>query len=139
MRLEPAECRARLLAARVSRLATVSGTGEPHMVPITFALDGDHLYFAVDHKPKASTDLRRLRNITENPRVSVLVDHYADDWETLWWARADGLAEIWHDGRSREDALDLLAAKYPQYAAQRPSGPVVAITLQQMTGWSYTG
>ncbi len=138
MRLDLDAARERLRAARVARLATVSGAGEPHLAPITFALDGDVLYFAVDHKPKASTDLRRLRNIQENHHVSVLVDHYADDWEALWWVRADGTAEVLPEER-RGSALDLLASKYPQYASQRPQGPVVAIRVGALSGWSYRG
>lgn len=138
MNLDLAEARARLVDARVARLATVSGTGRPHLVPITFALDHRSVYFAVDHKPKASTNLRRLRNITENPQVSVLVDHYADDWEALWWVRADGRADIWESGLQRDAALDLLAAKYLQYRERRPAGPVVAIMLDQISGWSYS-
>ena len=62
------------------------------MVPIVFAVEGDTIYNAVDHKPKRSTQLRRLANIAENPAVSVLVDYYDDDWDELWWVRADGVA-----------------------------------------------
>ncbi|MEY9965854.1 PPOX class probable F420-dependent enzyme [Streptacidiphilus sp. MAP12-16] len=139
MRLDAAEARTRLETSRVARLATVSGSGEPHQVPITFALDGDRLLFVVDHKPKASTDLRRLRNIRENPRVSVLADHYADDWTQLWWVRVDGRAETWADGPRRAAAVDLLAAKYLQYQETVPTGPVVRVTIDRMTGWSYQG
>ena len=72
-------------AARVARLATVSATGQPHLVPVTFAVDGDMIYTAVDHKPKTTTRLRRLANIAANPQVTLLADHYADDWDQLWW------------------------------------------------------
>lgn len=65
------------------------------------AVEGDLIFFAVDHKPKRSTGLRRLRNIAENPAVAVIADQYADDWSTLWWARADGRAEIRDDGDDR--------------------------------------
>lgn len=137
MNLTPEQARQRLQAARVTHLATASAEAVPHLVPITFALDGDHLYFPIDHKPKKSTALRRLDNIRANPRVSVLADHYDDDWTQLWWARADGHAAIWDDGPAREHALDLLAARYPQYAETRPAGPVVAITITRISGWSY--
>ncbi|MEZ0066658.1 PPOX class probable F420-dependent enzyme [Streptacidiphilus sp. MAP12-20] len=137
MNLVDAECRARVAAARSAQLATASAAGVPHLVPITFALEVDRLYFAIDHKPKSSTALRRLRNIYENPSVSVLVDHYADDWEQLWWVRADGRADVWNEGPAREHALDLLAAKYPQYQQTRPSGAVVAIAIEQISGWAY--
>jgi PPOX class probable F420-dependent enzyme len=131
--------RARLLDARDPRLATVSGAGQPYTVPITFALDDSTLFFVIDNKPKSTLDLRRLRNIRENPHVSVLVDHYSDAWDTLWWVRADGRAEIWEDEQLRAAPVSLLSLKYPQYREQVPEGPVVAITVESLSGWSFTG
>jgi PPOX class probable F420-dependent enzyme len=137
--LDPAAARARFAACRVARLATADTAGVPHLVPVTFALGpADTLYFAVDHKPKASTDLRRLRNIAANPRVSLLADHYADDWAALWWSRGDGLARILEGGGERGSALALLRGKYPQYARQPPDGPVVAVDVRRWSGWAYT-
>src|ERR1700722_1842677 len=94
MRLSPGDARQRLVTARVARLATVSAAGQPHLVPVTFAADAGTIYTAVDRKPKSTTRLRRLANIAENPRVTLLADHYADDWTQLWWARADGHATV---------------------------------------------
>jgi PPOX class probable F420-dependent enzyme len=82
------------MAARIARLATVDALGTPHLVPIVFAVDGDRVYSAVDAKPKRSPALRRLANIAVNPHVAVLVDHYAEDWTTLWWVRADGTGQV---------------------------------------------
>ncbi|MYW01545.1 TIGR03668 family PPOX class F420-dependent oxidoreductase [Streptomyces sp. SID3343] len=138
MRLDPAEARLRLRGARVARLATVSGGGQPHVVPITFALDETVLYFAIDHKPKMSSNLRRLGNIRENDRVSVVADHYDENWSALWWVRADGRAQLWEDDRRRATPLDLLIEKYPQYREQTPAGPVVAIAIHSLTGWSFS-
>jgi len=81
-------------SARVARLATVDDTGAPHLVPIVFALVGDVIYSAVDDKPKRHRRLRRLVNVAHEPRVSVLADHYDDDWTRLWWVRADGTAAV---------------------------------------------
>ena len=128
--------RRRIADAKVARLATVGAGGKPHVVPITFAVDGDTIYFAVDAKPKRTTDLKRLRNIAANPSVSVLVDHYEDDWERLWWVRIDGTARLLADGAQAVRATDLLAARYPQYRRVRPGGPVVAISIERMSGWS---
>ncbi|MFC1409945.1 TIGR03668 family PPOX class F420-dependent oxidoreductase [Streptacidiphilus sp. N1-12] len=137
MKLTTAEARARLQQARIARLATAGADGQPHLVPITFVLDNECMYFAIDHKPKSTMKLRRLQNITENPQVSVLVDHYSDDWDALWWARADGTAEIWDAGDPRADAVELLSAKYEQYRETPPLGPVVAIAVRLFSGWSY--
>ena len=128
--------RRRLVEARVARLATADGKGRPHVVPITFAVDADTLYFAVDAKRKRSTDLQRLRNIAANPAVSVLVDHYEDDWERLWWVRVDGTARVVADPAQADSALALLAAKYEQYRGTPPPGPVVRIDIGRMSGWS---
>jgi PPOX class probable F420-dependent enzyme len=135
MRLDREEARRRFLAARVARLGTVSAVGQPHLVPVTFAGVDDTVVFAVDAKPKAGTDLRRLRNIRANPRVSLLVDHYDEDWSRLWWVRADGVARIIERGGS----VDGLVAKYPQYRDQPPAGPVVEVTVTRWSGWAYTG
>ena len=138
MRLSAPEARRRLAGARVARLATAAAGGQPHVVAVTFAVDGDLIYTAVDHKPKTTTNLRRLRNITENPQVSLLADHYSDDWATLWWARADGRASILTGAADIEGPVALLTARYPPYQATPPEGPVIAITATRWSGWSFT-
>ena len=129
--------RRRILESRVARLATADGSGRPHAVPICFAMDGDRLYFAVDAKPKRTTNLKRLRNIAVNPAVSVLFDHYEEDWGRLWWVRVDGAARVLDGGHAEaERAIDLLVGRYEQYRRARPNGPVVEISVERMTGWS---
>ena len=138
MRLSPGQARQRLAAARVARLATVSATGQPHLVPVTFAVEDDSVYIAIDHKPKSTLRLKRLANIAANPRVSLLADHYADDWTQLWWTRADGDATVLAPGAGTAAPVALLAARYPQYQSTPPAGPVIAITVTTWTGWSYS-
>src|SRR5713101_7689706 len=134
--MDAEEIRRRIDAAQVACLATVGRDGRPHIVPITFALDDDTIYFAVDFKPKTTADLQRLRNIEANPSVSVLVDHYEDDWTKLWWVRVDGGARIVIDGEVFEKGIALLTQRYAPYRSVRPVGPVVAIAVERMTGWS---
>ncbi len=126
----------RLAAARVGRLATTGAGGQPHVVPVCFALDGDTIYFAVDGKPKLTSDLKRLRNIAANDAVSILIDHYEEDWARLWWVRVDGRARRVNDGAESERAIDLLTGRYEQYRRARPAGPVVAIAIERLSGWS---
>ncbi len=128
--------RRRVTAAKVAHLATAGRDGRPHVVPICFVLEGDVLYFTVDAKPKRTANLKRLRNIAANPAVSVLVDHYEDEWDKLWWVRIDGTARVVASGAQAEHALDLLAERYPQYRRVRPGGPVVAVSIERMSGWS---
>ena len=128
--------RRRFETSFVARLATIGIDGRPHLVPITFGLEDQTLYFAVDFKPKRTTRLKRLANIASNPAVSVLIDHYESNWDRLWWVRLDGSARIVTEPGEVERALNLLAGRYEQYRTTRPAGPVVAITIERMTGWS---
>jgi len=128
--------RRRAAAAPVARLATVDADGRPHLVPCCFAVEDDVAYSVVDHKPKRSARLRRLDNIRAHPEVCLLVDHYEDDWSTLWWVRLDGTARVLADGPEYERAVSLLCAKYAQYRATPPSGAVVAIDITAWRAWS---
>ncbi|HEX6701300.1 MAG TPA: TIGR03668 family PPOX class F420-dependent oxidoreductase [Gaiellaceae bacterium] len=126
----------RLTAARVARLATIDPDGKPHLVPIVFALDGDTLYSAVDRKPKRSATLRRIENARARPDVTVLVDHYDDDWAELWWVRLRGRARVLDEGPEAERALALLREKYQQYRDEPPSAPVLAVDLTEVREWT---
>ncbi|UOZ04320.1 TIGR03668 family PPOX class F420-dependent oxidoreductase [Amycolatopsis sp. WQ 127309] len=135
MRLPPEEARARFAAARVARLATASAAGVPHLVPVTFAVHGDRIVFAVDHKPKSSLALRRLANIAENPAVSFLTDGYDEDWSRLWWTRADGVARVLSDA-DRAEPVSWLVAKYEQYAERPPEHAVVSTLVHTWRSWA---
>ncbi|SPM33504.1 Nitroimidazol reductase NimA or a related FMN-containing flavoprotein, pyridoxamine 5'-phosphate oxidase superfamily [Mycobacterium rhizamassiliense] len=125
----------------VARLATSTPDGKPHLVPVVFAVDPDPpdghdvVYTAVDAKPKTTQRLRRLANIQANPRVSLLVDHYGDDWTQLWWVRVDGVAAIHSEGAAMAAGYALLRAKYPQYQSVSLNGPVIAVTVRRWSSW----
>ena len=121
---------ARLAAGRVGRFATSA----PRIVPVTFAVVGSAIVHAVDHKPKATRALARVEDIRRDPRASLLVDHYDEDWSQLWWVRADGAARVL-DATEATEAIDALVGKYPQYAERRPDGPVVVLDVQRISGW----
>lgn len=122
--------------ARVARLATVDADGQPHLVPIVFAVGDRHVFTAVDGKPKSSTRLRRLANIADRPAVSVLVDHYSEDWALLWWVRADGRATVHDDGPVAHRGRELLRAKYSQYESVSLDGPVIDVEVQTWASWT---
>ncbi len=108
-------------------------------MPICFALDGDTLYTAVDHKPKRSRALQRLENVAANPAVSLLVDHYAEDWSALWWARADGRAHIADPGdEAHARAVGLLRARYDQYRDAPELGHAIVVEIDRFSGWRAT-
>jgi PPOX class probable F420-dependent enzyme len=122
--------------ARVARLATVDAAGAPHVVPIVFAVTENRIHTAVDGKPKRTRALRRLANIAAEPRVSVLADHYDEDWTQLWWVRADGTARV-HGGSV--EAIAALSERYPQYRAAAPEGPFIEIAVTRWSSWSGAG
>jgi len=138
VRLDQQSCRERLAAARVAYLATAGRDLWPHVVPVTFAVVDNQLVTGVDQKPKSTTSLRRLRNIGENPLVSVLCDRYEDDWTRLWWVRAAGHARIVSEGDTRDSATVLLRAKYPQYKDDPPQGPIIVVAIDSWSGWSFS-
>jgi PPOX class probable F420-dependent enzyme len=129
--LPPAIAEERLAQARIGRLATVTPDGRPHVVPVCFALLDGRIFTAVDAKPKATRALQRLENVRAHGSASLLVDHYEEDWTRLWWARVDGAATI----EESEAGIDALVAKYAQYRAQRPAGPLIAIAPERWRTW----
>ncbi len=128
--------RSLVVDARVARLATVGADGRPHLVPVCFALIGDVIYTAVDHKPKRSPHLRRTANLQATGHACLLVDAYSEDWSALWWVRMDGRGRVVDDPAEITTAVTSLTAKYPQYAARPPRGPVLAVDVSDWNGWS---
>jgi PPOX class probable F420-dependent enzyme len=127
---------ARLLdTVRVATLATVSPDGRPHLVPVVFARDAGELVTAVDGKFKSGKTLARIDNINHDPRVSLLVHHYDEDWSRLWWVRIDGRASLETSGAAFEGALAALRDRYPQYGSVDLGGPVIRVLVDRTTSW----
>lgn len=124
-------------AAPVAVLGTTRADGSPHLVPVVFAVSErrDLLYTAIDAKPKSTHRLARLVNIEHNPAVSVLVDHYDDDWAGLWWVRVDGCATVHRSGPEMATCYALLRAKYTQYRRVELDGPVITVQIQRWSSW----
>jgi PPOX class probable F420-dependent enzyme len=139
--VDEGEMRRRVVTARVGQLATVRQNGEPHLVPICFAViegaTGDVVVSGTDEKPKTTYSLRRLRNIAERPAVSLLVDHYEEEWPRVWWVRVDGRGRVINDDAERERAVAALRAKYHQYEEIGIPGAVLAIDVDRWVGWAY--
>jgi PPOX class probable F420-dependent enzyme len=137
MRLDPDEARRRFATGRVAYLATLRSDGTAALVPIVFEVIADRVVSLIDPKPKRTPELARLQHIARDPRVTLLVDHYEDEWQLLWWARAEGLARIVGGGPERNEALARLRAKYPQYETlDDPFGDAVIVEATRWTGWS---
>ncbi len=124
---------------RLAHLATADAHGMPHVVPICYALVGDHFYFVVDEKPKRSRrGLKRLRNIAKNPRVALVFDEYSEDWQQLAFLLVQGHAAMVTDRDEYASALQRLRHRYPQYAAMAldfDQHPMVRITPEHQHLW----
>ena len=142
------EHRALLVTERRATLATIAADGHPRLVPCCFAIafEGDALVIdtPIDDKPKASTDpmhLARVRDIRRDPRVSLLVDRWDEDWSRLAWVRVEGTARLlipWspRDAAAHASAVEGLRSRYTQYREHRlETLPVIRVTVERMTGW----
>jgi PPOX class probable F420-dependent enzyme len=134
--VDQVEMQRRVAGARVARLATVDPHGRPHLVPCVYALQGETLYTPVDHKPKRTRRLQRLRNLELNPAASLLVDHYDEQWEELWWVRVTGTGRLIDSGPELERGRALLVAKYEQYRDAPQLELIVAIDATAWLGWA---
>jgi|ERR1041385_5199425 PPOX class probable F420-dependent enzyme len=130
-----------LSRARVGRLATADAAGQPHVIPIVFATDGERIYTAIDKKPKrrAASQLKRVRNLLENPKIAFVVDHYEEDWTKLRWVFVKGTGTLLESGEAYRTGIRLLEGKYPQYR-QMPltDRPLILIMPLEITSWHST-
>ncbi len=138
------DVRATLESARHGYLSTASAEADPHLQPVVFQVVADSIYIAIDEKPKTTLRLRRLTNIESNPKFALLVDHYDDDWNQLWWILLRGPAEaLWPSEWEQEEASMAIAAlrdKYQQYESMGlEERPLLKLTPDRVTRWSATG
>jgi PPOX class probable F420-dependent enzyme len=127
---------------RVARFATADPGGQPHIVPICYAVSGDSVYFTIDEKPKRLTGkpLKRIRNLQQNPHVALVVDRYDEDWTRLGWVMVQGEAALLDNGEEHSKAQRLLKARYPQLDEMQISElPVIAIRIKRVVSWGNLG
>ena len=105
----------------VARLAYLDGDDRPRVLPVTFAVEGDAIWSAIDEKPKRTPEPARLRYLRRRPEAALLVDVYDDDWTRLAWVQLLGRVDVVPVGESPE-AMAALAAKYEPYARKRRRG-----------------
>jgi PPOX class probable F420-dependent enzyme len=125
-------------AARVAHLATADRIGQPHVIPICFVFDGKNFYSPVDEKPKrvAPQKLKRIRNILENPQVSLVIDHYDEDWRKLAYLLLFGKARVLASGVKHRNAVRLLRRKYSQYREMTIDRlPMILIRPRRIRSW----
>ena len=138
----PASVAGFIAEGRVGRLGTADASGQPLVVPICYAFDGHSLFSAIDAKPKTKSpeELKRIRNIRENAKVSVVIDRYDEDWAQLRYVIIQGRAQLLTEGEDFSRGADLLLAKYPQYRAiglNREAGLMIKVDPARVTQWQF--
>jgi len=138
-RLEPSAGASRLIrSARVAHLATADKHRQPHVIPICFVFDGKQFFSPIDEKPKrvAPNQLKRVRNLHANPRVSLVIDRYSENWRKLAYVLILGNARVLQRGMAHRKAVRLLRRKYPQYRRMAiDERPIIVVTPKRVKSW----
>ena len=104
-RLTPEQSYALLRGSRVAHLGVVDGAGDPYVVPVNYAFDGEYVYFH-------SLPGKKAEAVRAHPRVCVQVEELEGDycWRSVI---AFGLCEEVRGGYERAHALGLLLSLFP--------------------------
>ena len=125
--------------SRVGRLGTIAASGQPHLVPVCYAVAGEGIAIAIDEKPKKTGTLARVRNIERDPRLTLLIDRYDDDWSQLAWVRIEGQATVLARGSEWPLALTQLRHRYKQYETMALEElPLVRIRAERVVSWRWS-
>lgn len=125
------------MSARVARLAFNDGDDRPRVLPVTFALADDAVWSAIDRKPKGPGEPARVRWLRRSPEAALVVDVYDDDWSALAWVQLLGRIDLLEID-AEPSATEALRAKYPQYEAEPPPGPLLRLTVDRALHWKST-
>ena len=97
-------------------MATINQASKsPHVVPVCFVFDGKDIYTTL------GASCRRLKNIEEGSKTSMLIDKYEEKenrWKVLCGLLIYGSVKIltWHENKEEfMHGWRLLIEKYPQY------------------------
>ena len=141
MRVKPTQVEIAFIKShRVARLATSDKSGLPQVTPICYAFNGKTIYTPLDKKPKRVPvrELKRVRNIVENPNISLVIDDYYEDWSRLCFIIIKGKASLIHRGKEYIESLRMLSEKYIQYREMNLKDlklPVIKIVPNRIISW----
>ncbi len=131
--------------ARVARLATIGSGFKPHLVPTIFVFDGNHFFIPVDEKRKKAKpeNLRRIKNIEDNPNVALLIDEYSEDWTRLAFVMIQGRASVLksrpYADIQMQQAHKELTTKYAQYQKIGIGEICIVINPEKVVSWRSHG
>jgi PPOX class probable F420-dependent enzyme len=123
-----------LESERVGRLGFLDEEGGPRVLPVTFAVADGRIWSAIDQKPKRTAEPARVRFLRRDPRAALTVDRYSDDWDELAWVQVLGSVRVL-DVSEGAIGFDALSAKYEQYRAEAPPGPLLALEPERYLWW----
>lgn len=136
MELGEDDCIDRLASTGHGVLATVHRDRGVDAVPVVFALDGRRILVPIDTiKPKRTTDLQRTRNLRADPRCALLVEHYSEDWEDLWWVRVHARGSVCPP-EALDTARHVLADRHPRYSVEGSVASVLVLDPETFSGWA---
>ncbi len=132
----PAWARALLESSPVARLGIVDGSGDPRVLPVTYAVLEGTIVTAIDHKRKEIPPerLARVRWLRARPRAALTVDRYDDDWSRLQWVQALGPITIL-EAADAPEAIAALTERYAPYRDKPPGGPVLSLAPDRVLWW----
>jgi PPOX class probable F420-dependent enzyme len=103
---------------------------------MVFVVIGEEIVSPIDHKPKTGRVLARIKNIERDVRVTVLVDHWDEDWTRLAWVMVRGHAVI--ESEAAPEVVQSLNARYQQYAPDERPDALIRIRPTTLTWWTWT-
>jgi PPOX class probable F420-dependent enzyme len=127
---------ARLESGGFAVLGTVDERRGVHLVPVIYVVAPGKVAIPIDRvKDKTTMRLRRIENLGNDPRASLLVDHRSDDWAELWWVRADlTFLEVERPARW----APVFADRFPPYVVAAAIESVLVLAIESVTGWQAT-
>jgi PPOX class probable F420-dependent enzyme len=124
-----------LARERLCRVATVDKNGRPHVVSVCHVLVDGKIYFATE------TGSKKAWNLKANPRATILVDLYSEDWSILRGVMVQGTSRLIRGGSPFRRIQKLLYQKYPQYpdqaALDESSDTIVEVTPAHVSSWGF--
>ena len=103
---------------------------------MTYAICEGAAWTVVDNKPKrAGHEPARVRWLRHHSRAAITVDRYSDEWSELQWIQLLGEVSVL-DGVPAGPGMTALAARYPQYRACPPPGPLLRLSIARAVWWS---
>lgn len=105
-------------------------------MPVVLGVIEDEIVSPIDHKPKTGQILSRVKNLERDDRVTLLVDHWDEDWTRLAWLMVRGHAVV--DPDASDEVMRILNARYPQYSVDERHDALIRIRPTRLTWWSWS-